>query len=136
MKIKKINRYYCDHCGKGHFHRTKAVRHEQGCTSNKERICGVCTTQQVPLKELFQILDKITVENRDGITLALKLKANFCPACILTAIRHHPRTGFTNQEPGDLEDTIIRVDFNYKEMFAAWRKEESLQINQRYHFNQ
>ena len=99
-------------------------------------MCGVCTNQQVPLKELFQILDKITVENRDGVTLALKLKANFCPACVLTAIRHHSRTGFTNQEPGEFEDTIIGVDFDYKEMFAAWRTEERLQQNQRYHFDQ
>jgi len=63
-------------------------RHEQGCTKNPNRVCGMCQVRMEnegvapapPRDELVRVLDERGFE-------AMKKAANDCPACILSAIR-------------------------------------------------
>lgn len=106
MKVKKVNRYYCDHCKKSGCSAHHIRKHEKGCTLNPERECGMCkmvdSSGQRPLAELMALLPDIThTKNRFGFEcLSEEMRATLdaafaslreatgnCPACILAAIR-------------------------------------------------
>lgn len=44
MKSKKVLRYYCDHCNRGHWKKSGCLEHEERCYFNpKNRKCGSCS---------------------------------------------------------------------------------------------
>lgn len=85
MRVRRVNRYYCEHCGKGGCSSTHMKKHEARCCANPNRICGMCeiTTgepgQQRPVEDLINAL-------REGDTPKLREAAHGCPACMLAAI--------------------------------------------------
>lgn len=81
MKTKMRPRYYCDHCGKGSGSPSYMHRHESGCTLNPNRVCGMCKDDhQKKPAELLAILNAVGFG-------AMCEAANYCPACILSALR-------------------------------------------------
>lgn len=43
MKSKKVMRYYCDHCSRGHWKKDACLEHEKRCYFNPNiRACGTC----------------------------------------------------------------------------------------------
>ena len=127
MRIKRVNRYYCDFCKKANCSAASIRRHESSCTMNPNRVCRVCKMQrgdfeqgeatQPDLKTLIAIVPRIDEwTNEDMATQSLeeslvKLReasAN-CPACILAALR---QSGCTRMSV---------LSFNFKqEMKAIW----------------
>lgn len=93
MRIVKVTRYYCEYCGRGHFHRKKAETHETNCTLNPHRKCGLCKlTGETPLDPLAYLdanpppdimadTKKIR-EYQDRLAQRAE-----CPACMLAVIR-------------------------------------------------
>lgn len=80
-------------------------RHEERCTMNPNRICGLCKIAGCDQPDMKDLLDALSVvdirETRDeyGVTFSianeeeamarLREVANDCPACILSALRQH-----------------------------------------------
>ncbi len=104
MKIKKVNRYFCDYCKKANCCAPAMKKHEKRCTMNPNRFCGMCAVmdnEQPKLEDLMTILPKpVMIEDEDGKFLRgeffeeiervfdkLRDKAENCPACILAALR-------------------------------------------------
>ena len=137
MKVKKVNRYWCEFCKKAGLSSGHMRRHENGCTLNPGRICGVCKmdhgdfsptnpAEQKPITEMIALLpdsDKFKVDNETGgfyfsndLTKAvnealpkLREASGNCPACIMAALRqrHIP--------------VPMATDFNWtKEMGEIW----------------
>lgn len=130
MKVRKVNRYYCDFCKKAGCSGYHLKRHERGCTKNPSRTCGVCKMleeEQRPIAELIRPLPDpaqfVKIREWDnseyygnGLATAaakalpaLRTAANNCPACILAAIR---QAGIP---------VPMVADFSFtKEMRAVW----------------
>lgn len=107
MRTKKVNRYYCDFCGKGGCAAGHMKRHEQRCTLNPGRVCGMClygkddNEKQPDLASLVSIVnswepaelhrhDYGSVEFNTAAARQLETLADAagnCPACILSALR-------------------------------------------------
>lgn len=114
MKTKIVKRYYCDHCKKGGQSSYCIRRHETTCIRNPLRVCPVCSDQHVsgallPTKETCATL---VAAFRSGGLPALRIKANECPACMLSGIVQ----ALGNRKP-DEDDW---VDFDYKKEMAGW----------------
>ena len=129
MRVKKVNRYYCDFCKKAGSSAYHLRRHESVCTMNPNRVCGVCKMLEdeqpslirmiasLPLhedhlvakgKQYEHYAETLTSAANDSLP-ALRDIANNCPACILAAIRqaHIP--------------VPMVTDFNFtEEMKDAW----------------
>jgi hypothetical protein len=43
MRVKKVNRYWCDFCNKAGLSAGAMAKHEKHCTMNPDRSCRVCT---------------------------------------------------------------------------------------------
>jgi len=108
MKVKKINRYYCEHCKKSGCSGYWMKRHEQRCTMNPNRECGYCNLleqTQPKISDLLVILpdinnyviivdvgegdydwENIAVEVERAMPQLRELSGN-CPACIMSALR-------------------------------------------------
>jgi len=113
MKTVKRNRYYCDFCKKSGGYAGHMRKHEERCTLNPNRKCGVCgmiEETQEPIAVLLDCLpefDSLKIpcgygsnDINDGysiadsfktealkFTKALRDKANNCPACMMAAFR-------------------------------------------------
>lgn len=106
MKVKKVNRYWCEFCGKASCSGGHMKKHEERCTKNPNRKCGVCKLidqEQPSLPELIAVLpDPAPYLNVDGemsfydgklqeecnrLLPSLRHAAGECPACMLAAIR-------------------------------------------------
>ena len=110
MRTKKVNRYYCDFCKKAGCNKYWIVRHEEHCTMNPDRKCGMCEAMdksQPEMSDLLSILPKPeeyfeTIEYGEGefadsysitklnqIFDLQKLRdvAENCPICIFAALR-------------------------------------------------
>ena len=109
MKKKMMWRYYCDFCKKAGCHAGHMRRHEERCTANPNRKCGMCEALgeivvQRPSDlaasinpehlETFSEAGIIAGEHEPGSILtlagldALRDKVEGCPACILATLRH------------------------------------------------
>lgn len=111
MRTKRVNRYYCDHCGKGGCSAGHMRKHEQRCCASPTRVCGMCEVatggrhQQRPIEELIAAL-------REGDTAALREAAHGCPACMLAAIIQN---GMRNDRASMHADGgQLGGDFNFK----------------------
>ena len=105
MKVKKVNRYTCEFCGKSGCSASHISRHEKHCTMNPDRICGMCKAsedKQPKMSKLLVILpdpqsyvnpnlDYIVYDGLgvavEKVLLNLRDVAHNCPACILAALR-------------------------------------------------
>lgn len=130
MKTKKVNRYYCDFCGKGGCAAGHMKRHEERCTLNPNRICGMCIYAEndhkpddpLGLSGLVAIVNSWRPEElfghdygsveyikaADRQLKTLRDAAGNCPACILAALRQ--------AQPGRTDG----VSFAYKTEATAW----------------
>lgn len=136
MRIKKVNRYYCDFCKKSGGSSGAMKKHEAHCTMNPSRDCRMCKSMdevQSPIKDLLKILpDPKTVVKltemeggfvaEDWEPLKEALKVSFprlrkvtggCPMCILAALRQKEIPGYIGEECG----------FKYKDEIAEIWKE-------------
>ena len=106
MKRLKKWRYYCDYCKKSGCSGGHIKRHEESCTMNPNRVCGMCkqTDEEQPkMADMIKALDVAvinegqdnhgfdfcTIKNEKEALEALRKAANNCPACILAALRQH-----------------------------------------------
>jgi len=112
MKIKKVNRYYCEYCKKSGCSAGHMVKHEKHCTMNPNRICRMCeivscnSAMKKPisisiLKKLFPNPKEYVIEDEYGwisyldefgikvekAMIKLREFTNNCPACILAVLR-------------------------------------------------
>ena len=105
MRTKRVNRYYCDYCGKGGCQAAAMRKHERHCTMNPNRVCRMCRVLNQPqpdIENLVALLPRpqdyehhdygstaykgFGAAMKDGMA-ALREAADGCPACILAAIR-------------------------------------------------
>ena len=108
MRVRRVNRYYCDFCKKPGCSARHIQRHEAACTMNPARVCGVCTKmlkqEQPELAGLMALLPNPKEFLRDddwGIGMsyvgleeaveaampALREAVGLCPTCIMAALR-------------------------------------------------
>jgi len=104
MKVKRVLRYYCEFCKKSGGGKAAMIKHEEHCTMNPNRICGLCNGvyTDADLPDMIALLpDPEEYQDEDATgkwyTPMLTTDANValgkirelteCPACILSAIR-------------------------------------------------
>lgn len=104
MRVKRVNRYYCEHCNKGGCSAGHMRRHEERCTLNPERVCGmhqfVSGKSPPSIAELKLIAERIDFpalggdpntspwsEASDAALSELREAASGCPVCVLAALR-------------------------------------------------
>lgn len=106
MRVKKVNRYYCDFCKKSGCSSGHLKRHERGCTLNPKRECGMCREageSQKPMEKLLSVfplnldvpvnefggfyVDDATKKQLDKVLEDLREQTENCPHCIFAAIR-------------------------------------------------
>ena len=96
-------RYYCDFCKKAGGSAGHMARHEQGCTANPNRVCGICKhaeSNPEPLATLVEFVKSnatthpvMTEQSEPYCTLGkealeeLRKRADGCPACMFAALR-------------------------------------------------
>jgi hypothetical protein len=146
VRTKKVNRYSCDFCGKAGLSASHMKHHEEHCTKNPGRKCGICKMldqEPTPIADLLAILPDPSKFNRtdpfydapnevmDDEAMRAALAPIFpklremtggCPACIMAALR---QKGIPVPVAGDLFDyqkerAAIWSDRNAEE----WRREE------------
>lgn len=83
MKQRKVWRYWCDFCNKGGCSKSAMARHEQHCTMNPQRTCGLCAHDQDLVQKHIEVLKAAY-----GVGLEeLRRVSGGCPVCMLAAIR-------------------------------------------------
>jgi hypothetical protein len=111
MTQKKVNQYRCDFCGKKGYSPGHMKKHEERCTKNPNRVCGMCNLteeDQPSMQSLLAILpdpeqfkeysgddEREYVSMNDGklekavedIMPKLRELTGNCPACIMAALR-------------------------------------------------
>jgi hypothetical protein len=106
MKIKRVNRYYCDFCKKSGCSKAAMQKHEKHCTMNPDRICRMCLLlelEQQPMSNLLALLPNPKdfegadeAAWTDASPLAKAVNASMkslrdatggCPMCILSTLR-------------------------------------------------
>jgi len=105
VRIKKVNRYWCDFCNRGMLSAGGMRNHEKHCTKNPDRACKVCSLiggYTATMNELIAILPssaayhadysnndlyrKLYVETEEAMP-KLREATDNCPACIMAALR-------------------------------------------------
>jgi hypothetical protein len=118
MRVKKVSRYYCDHCKKAGCQRAAMARHERGCIRNPNRVCGFCaayTTWGGEYQHEKTLSDLIAVLQTSGLE-ALKESAGNCPGCVFAAIVQS-RESQRKAVVGNRKPTYFDVEF--KEGFIS-----------------
>lgn len=105
MRKKQVWRYYCDFCKKAGCSAYHIRNHEERCTMNPNRVCGMCRLMEQPQPELSVLIALLppTIIKQEGDCLdwiawksdvdeeaaLLKLReaSGNCPACILATLR-------------------------------------------------
>lgn len=119
MKEKLVKRFYCDHCGKGRFHRKAMAAHEDKCIYNPARICPLCVISDIPQSPMDDLILGFHASDSEGLD-KLRFMANNCPACILSAIVQGRRK-VTVQVDNDRDVEMDEwVNFNYKDEMKDW----------------
>lgn len=140
MRIKKVNRYYCDFCRKAGCSAGHMKKHEAHCTNNPNRQCGMCAAtgeEPIPVAELIAMIpsdESCRIEDGgdsywgmdQGKWEALWLPAlqkmreatGDCPACIFAAIRQSKRIA-----PMPFDFTVEVREFWERANAARWERE-------------
>ncbi len=109
MRVKKVNRYYCDFCKKAGCSSFHMKRHEEHCTLNPNRKCRMCKAAGYSpenISDLIKILpdpnqfivhhsnENGEYDTEEGLEEAanatlddLYEKTSGCPACMMAAFR-------------------------------------------------
>lgn len=106
MKVKRVNRYICEYCKKSGCAAGHMKKHEERCTMNPNRKCGMCAMMDLDQPNLTSMIallpnpDQYEKKERywsgfgndfkkvvEEIMPKLREKTNDCPACILAALR-------------------------------------------------
>lgn len=101
MITKTVKRYWCEFCRKSGGSAGHMRRHEERCTSNPNRVCGMCkligtTEEHAPLSELIayfppvpdletRVYDDQYIRAVEAAMPIVREKSGDCPACILAA---------------------------------------------------
>ncbi len=121
MRTKRVLRYYCDHCKKAGCSKWHMARHEERCTLNPGRICGVCKMrgkEQETIADLLATLpepgeytneDMLQTATDEGMVKLRRLCAA-CPACILAAIRQRGLLVSEFDFPGEMRSLWSAVN--------------------------
>ena len=138
MRVKKVNRYYCEFCKKAGCSGGHMKHHEERCTMNPNRICGVCKMLEqeqpkladiiklLPDPQKFKKIDQWETETWDGLSEAIngvmpniREASGNCPVCILAAFRQ-----------AKINLSFVD-DFDFKkEMAAVWSDINSINREQ------
>jgi len=123
MEIKRVTRYYCEHCRKSMARKDSMERHEDTCFHNPNRSCAICEDDQGPLRltDFGDILERCEDEDEpdydnDGsimkavIKRADELQDFPCPACICSIVVL-------------FKEHNIFLEYNYKDNLAAYYRE-------------
>ena len=130
MRTIKKNVYYCDFCNKRGLSAAHIKWHEESCTANPNRKCGLCEGRDInkyinELKDRFEII-KCEPDEFMGNTLEIKWKGNpikldeilefteGCPNCTLAILRQTK-----------LNYSIFGFKYNYKEEIQSWWSEKN-----------
>lgn len=84
MKRRKVWRFNCEFCGKGHFKEQKGLAHERRCVQNPDRICEFCERHSFPQQPLAVLTALLDAEGLD--VDKLRVAAQGCPMCMLAAV--------------------------------------------------
>lgn len=106
MRKVKRWRYFCNFCKKSGGSSFHMQKHEKECTLNPDRECGMCRIADLdsePLPKLIAIIKKhvktteaivefgewmdYIIDSQDALLDELNNATDYCPACILAAIR-------------------------------------------------
>lgn len=131
MRVRKVNRYYCDFCKKAGGSAYHIRLHEAACTANPNRECGMCEIggcDPKPLEELITLLPDghkylrrieaaVTLETQgihdeadEAVAAALSTlreAADGCPACMLAALRQSGCARFSEFSWQDERDKFL-----------------------------
>ena len=117
-KIKKI--HYCDYCKKHGMRGPDIKKHEEHCTLNPKRACGLCgrkyneeETGYLTLETIIHKYKKISKIEQvvNGVDInELSDSVNNCPACILTVIRCAE---------------LQHIEFDYQKELKKWWEEKN-----------
>lgn len=102
MKVRRVNRYYCDFCKRGRCSKHAIATHEIHCCRNPNRVCRMCLRAELEQQPIADLVSSVSVaiecgsgedctEYAIGDIAATRTLANGCPACILAAILQHPQ---------------------------------------------
>lgn len=119
MHSKVVTRYGCDFCRKANLSAASISKHEKSCTGNPNRTCGICGRYSdgslAKLAALFSTADA------DCGLEAVRMEAEGCPACILSAIRLFNRQ---QRLVPDSEEAPIYFRFDFKKELEAWWRQK------------
>lgn len=134
MKVKKVNRYYCEFCKKAGCSGGHIAKHEKHCTMNPNRICRMreklhfiqpkisLVLEVLPNPADYEIEDKCNgysdqfdVDIASGMSKLRKITKT-CPMCVMAALRQK-----------GIPIPVVK-SFNYKEecasIWAAYNDEQ------------
>ena len=116
MRVKQVNRYYCDFCRKHGLSRHAMAGHELKCTLNPERECRWGGKHVPDTKRWAGVMGSspLTPEAVQW----LRGETGGCPACMLAALR---QSSLTDIHYG--QGSAQRV-FDYDAEVAEYRKAE------------
>jgi len=87
VRRERVWRYHCGFCRKSNCSAASMSRHQEHCTANPNRKCGMCgvsgTGHGGPVVDAVKVLSKGTQAELDQ----LRNFCEGCPACMLAAIR-------------------------------------------------
>jgi hypothetical protein len=117
VKIKTVNQYICEFCGKKKYSASAMRKHEKHCTMNPDRHCRMCVAisgGQHNLDDLKKLIPnpidptyKNIAEINAGIKKVLE-ETEGCPMCVMAVLRQK-------------KILIPLTDFDYKkELKSAW----------------
>lgn len=99
-KIKPV--YYCEFCKKHYFVKSVAVRHEEHCTLNPDRLCNMCkrgstydfrSLAHLIISEIYfkdEYDEGYRIQNvikMEDLIKNIRDEVDNCPACMLTVMR-------------------------------------------------
>lgn len=114
MKKVKKWRYYCDYCKKSGASEYHMRNHEKKCTSNPDRICGICDVARFTQ----QSSEKLKEAYKHGGLKELRELSDNCPVCILATLK----ASMTPEEV--FERYEKEFDYN-KELEEFWQEHNS-----------
>ena len=120
MRKVKMWRYYCDFCKKSGSSGGHMKAHENGCTKNPDRECGMCRVTETEQQPMDDLLKAFGIGDAEGMKNLTDMAEN-CPACILATIR---QSGVMDENQTLDEEGypthMAWMDFSYRDEKASF----------------
>jgi len=120
MTKKKVWQYKCGYCGKKNYAAGHMKRHEERCTMNPHRFCGMCGCHP----DIDILITALGEGKTDADVDRLRGSADRCPLCMLAAIR---QSGLQDPVITGVDETFgfdtvstHQVPFEFKVEKEAW----------------